>query len=350
MKTIQKSLILVVFVFFVGIITAFPFVKTQVVNNNSNLTDTRTVIQVGGTKWAAIDPFTFDSGIWVWANLTNGGIVTEQEIPANADILSVDVPVRNVTAIESTGTDEVLTGVYQNLPSSFSKSRNPINLGSTYQHLIFLSSESLQQITADGIITKTEVSRVEKLGSAIVYSGNQEVNGTFAPAFMDNVLYNPADFNSRFETSNKYSFIDATNDKLIPTMYSFSTTEAAEEYANQKNEPIIGLDKLQEAEISLESVLEQRAWPCSTNYGLFFENKNFGGAWFAAQIGSYVRLEGTWWNKRISSVTASFNGQYTTLYEYFGFQAPFVRYKARCSGSSNLRPYFNDRASIVSVY
>jgi hypothetical protein len=362
MKNYQRNLILGISALFMTVISAVTYTEVQAYSPTATI-GTRTVVQLSGTKWATVDSTTFDTGFWVWANLANGGKVTDGQIPENADVLSVDVPVSNVTATDRTSSDEVFIGTYQNLPVSFSQSRNPVYLGSTYQYLIFLPSGALQQITADGIITKTEVSRAEKSGSAIIYTGNQDVSGVFAPTYMDNVLYNPADFNSRFGNVDKFSFVDLSDDRVITTMYSFSTLQGAETYATQNNAPLVSLDKLQEAAIDsfafptelkgLPVVIKGSTLPpCTGSNGLFYEDKNYKGAKLVVGIGTYKRLEGTWWDKRISSVISPYLGTATTLYERFGSNSPFVRFTNKCRGTSNLRVYydFNDKTSIVSVY
>jgi hypothetical protein len=355
MKNYQRHFILGISALFIVAILAVPFLKTQASNNNSIkpskfFTGTRNVIQIGDSKWAPLDSTTFDSSIWVWANMTNGGRVTDQQIPENAEILSIDVPIRNVTATDRTNQAEVFFNVYQSLPESFNQSRNPIYLGSTYQYLIFLPIGSLQRVTGDGVITKTEIYQTEKLGSAIVYSGSQDGNGVLLPTYMDGVLYNPADFNSLFSEIDKFSYVDATDNTVIPTMHSFSTPEGKENYAAQNYAAfLMPFGKLKPVEITNLSAEFKGYTPCYVP-SVFWEDKNYRGAAMVVPIGSYAILVGTWWDKRISSVITAGKGKATTLSDRVGSPSTSVQFLYGCLGTYNLRSYdFNDKTSVINV-
>ncbi|MCU0350805.1 MAG: hypothetical protein MUF43_08245 [Flavobacterium sp.] len=331
---------------------AFAF-NLLVFSSNANALRTFAVY-VDGIYWGTVEGELFGDTLWIWGMMSNGGSASDQTIPVGSEVLALNYPAGKITATDRTPIDEVIKSALNELPDGVGSGSVDPKMGSAYKLLVFLPEGSLASMTRDGVISKDEVIFSEKVGAALVFTGQEEAGKAYSAVVVDGVTYSPAQFNDRFSRTTLYSAINTTDDSVIPTMYSFTSREGLERFAGRL--PKSG--SLPEARAmggimskEYSSAVERMA-SCKS-FTRLFEHKNCNGAEFTAQVGWGYNFAGpfSWWNDRVSSLRTANNGSWTVLHQHSNWTGNQLWIQHTCLRIKKLSNYgWNDVASSVDVF
>ncbi|MFC4076148.1 peptidase inhibitor family I36 protein [Salinithrix halophila] len=144
-------------------------------------------------------------------------------------------------------------------------------------------------------------------------------------------------------------FVEDDKAQKQGVVFGFSSKAKAEKYLKEGVSPI-------QKETSLPISPQQGKPSPTATSSYFFEHAGFGGSWFSIQLGYASSYLGSYWNDRISSLSAASGGNWTILYEHSNYRGKQYWLKSGYS-RSNLVDVpdgsggnWNDKASSIYVY